>query len=184
MTPDAQRQFPAQAVTLKDGAPAIVRPLAETDGPALAALYAAIPPEDERFYCPHPLDREHAFANAARAASPLEVVLVLETDAGRFAGYAWFRWTEAGAATSVFGICLRRAYQGLGAGRLLMARVNEIARAIGPPRMALTVQQANPRAVALYRAMGFVVVREQLRPAKPERGWDAEPEYGMERAVR
>ena len=30
--------------------------------------------------------------------------------------------------------------------------------------MTLTVQQANPRAIRLYRKMGFRTVREQMRP--------------------
>ncbi len=86
------------------------------------------------------------------------------------------------AERSTFGICISRDCQGSGAGRALMTRLLDIAREVGPPIMTLTVQHANPRAVALYRAMGFTPVREQLREVKF--GFPEEPEYCMERPVR
>ena len=48
--------------------------------------------------------------------------------------------------------------------------------------MSLTVQKANPRAVALYQKMGFEIVREQMRNQVEE--FPPEPEYYMERKVR
>ena len=176
MTPSDQRQFPPLAITLRNRTPAVIRPLAETDGAALAQFYGGIPPEDVLFYCPHPLTSEYAFKNAAQAGSPTEVVLVLETTGGGIGGYAWYRW-PAGAATSGFGICIARSCQGAGGGQQLMARLLEIARTVGPPVMSLTVQKKNPKGVELYAKMGFCVIREQLRVA------DSEPEYYMERRV-
>jgi ribosomal protein S18 acetylase RimI-like enzyme len=173
---DDQRKFPPQAVTLRDGAKAVVRPLTEADGGALADFYEGIPAEDGYFYQPHPLTRENALNNASRASSPTEVVLVLETPAGGIGGYAWYRWGE-GSALSCFGICVARAFQGTGAGQQLMVRLQEIARTVGPEVMMLTVQKKNPKAVQLYTKMGFQIVREQIRA-------DGEPEYYMERRVR
>jgi ribosomal protein S18 acetylase RimI-like enzyme len=76
------------------------------------------------------------------------------------------------------GICIRRGFQDCGLGAALMDRLGAIARDVGPPVMGLTVQQANPRGIALYQKMGFGVVREQVRPG------DGEPEFYMERRVR
>ena len=177
MTPADQSQFPPQTITLRNGTPAVIRLLAETDGAALAQFYAGIPTEDVLFYCPHPLTSEYAFKNAARAASPTEVVLVLETTGGSLGGYAWYRW-PADADASCFGICVARSCQGAGAGQQLMSRLLEVARKVGPPVMSLTVQKKNPKGVELYAKMGFRVIREQLRAA------DGEPEYYMEFAVR
>lgn len=174
MTPADQQRFPPVVITLRTGAPAKIRLLAETDGDALAAFYAGIPAADELFYCPHPLTREYACKNAAEAASPTKVVLVLETPGGVIGGYAWYRWT-AGAPTSGFGICIARAFQGAGAGKQLMARLLEIARTVGPLVMSLTVQKKNPKGIELYAKMGFRIIREQLRAS------DGEPEYYMER---
>lgn len=157
-------------VTLRNGVRAIIRPLAKTDGEALAAFYAGIPKEDEFVYCPHPLTREYALRNAAEAGGPTRVTLVLDV-AGKIGGYAWHRW-EAGAATSTFGICIARAFQGTGAGRQLMKQL--LAIPAGPPVISLTVQKRNPKAAELYQSMGFRIVAEQLRKE------DGEPEFYME----
>lgn len=183
MQPEHITRFPPVPIQLKDGSDALLRLLSPDDGDALAEFYDGVPWEDIRFYCPHPLDREHALANAAKAHSPLEVVLVLESPAGGIGGYAWYRWKED-ADRSTFGICIARGYQNVGAGRALMIRLLDIAREIGPPVMGLTVQLANARAVTLYQRMGFSVVREQTRRHNPELGFEPEPEYYMERRVR
>lgn len=184
MQKETMERFPPQRVTLKNGKEVTIRPLLPEDGEALAAFYASVPQEDYRFYCPHPLDREHALANAAKAFSPLEVVLVLEPEPGRIGGYAWYRWKAPNAERSTFGICVGRALQGTGAGRALMKRLMEIAAEVGPPIMCLTVQKANPRAVALYQSMGFRIVREQMRAPMADGLFPSEPEYAMERVNR
>jgi ribosomal protein S18 acetylase RimI-like enzyme len=162
----------------------LIRPLRTSDAAALGELYEATPREDFRFYCPHDLNRAKAQENAAAALHPDQVVLVLETPERKIAGYAWYRWEPSDAPSSMFGILIGRAYQGRGVGKALIARLLEIAKGVGPPVMWLTVQLANPRAVALYRKMGFQVVREQTRQAYPHWGIEAEPEYYMERRVR
>lgn len=172
------RPLPTCHVTLTNGAAVTIRPLAATDGPALGDFYASVPAEDEFFYCPHPLTRSEAEKKAAQAAGPTLVCLVLETTDGGIAGYAWYRWKADGDRKSLLGICIRRDFQGSGAGRALTERLLEIARTVGPPIMSLTVQKANPRAVALYKKMGFHIVRDQLRKE------DGEPEYYMEQRVR
>ena len=177
MNPIDQARFPAAHSTLKNGVTITIRPLRDDDGPALAAFYEQVPACDHLFYCPHPLTRDNALLNAGKAASPTEVVLVLDDGDGHIGGYAWFRW-RAGEPRSGFGICLLSEFKGSGAGQRLMERLMCIAREIGPPVMCLTVQKANPRAIALYKKMGFMIVRDQLRAR------DQEPEYYMERAVR
>lgn len=182
MLEEDQKRFGALPVTLRDQRQAVIRPLRRDDAAALAAFYARVPREDFRFYCPHRLDEEHARSNAADADSPLQVVLVLEVDS-RIGGYAWYRWARPESSVSMFGICVDRDYQNAGAGRLLIQRLLDIARHVGPPVMELTVQEANPRGVALYRKMGFEIIARQMR-AENYMGWPAEPEYKMCRAVR
>ena len=159
---------------LRDGEPVRVRPLRSDDGERLACFYASLRERDRFFYRPHPLTRDRALEKAARANSPTFVCLLLENRQGEIAGYAWYEWTLH-AERSTFGICIRPQYQGRGAGTLLVHPLLEIADRIGPAVMGLTVQKANPRAVALYRKHGFRVVREQ------ERTTDGEPDYYMER---
>jgi ribosomal protein S18 acetylase RimI-like enzyme len=182
MTIADQDRFPPLTVTLKDGRQATLRALQETDAEALEEFYAGVPLADLRFYCPHPLDREQAQANAARALSPCEVVLVLVPEGGGIGGYAWYRW-PAGGERSTFGICIRRDHQNRGAGRALMQRLLSIAASVGPRVMCLTVQQANVRAAALYQSLGFRIVREQMRCPQHHYGFPPEPEYYMERTA-
>lgn len=182
MTPRDRERFPPKPVTLKDGRAAVLRLLHTDDGPRLGDFYEHCDDNAKRFYYPHDLDREHALANAARADSPTEVVLLLLTPDERIGGYAWYRWRDPNAETSGFGICIAPEFQSCGAGRVLMERVLEVAREVGPPRMHLSCQHANLRAVELYQKLGFRVTREGMIRAR--RGWPAEPEYWMDRAVR
>jgi len=158
--------------------------VAADDGKILGDFYEAIPAADVRFYCPHALTREKAMENAAAALNPYRVVLVVEAANGQIGGYAWFQWTDDRSPASTFGICIRRGFQGQGLGKMLMTRLLRIAQTDGPPVMSLTVQKANPRAIELYRSMDFEIVREQMRPARPEWNMESEPEYCMERRVR
>jgi len=184
MRPEDKEAHPRTTVTLRNGAEAVLRPLSIQDGRRLGDFYETVPRDDFRFYRPHPLDRAHAMANAADAHSALEAAIVMETPDGEIAGYAWCRWQDHGAEKSNFGICIRRDYQGIGAGAKLIGRLLEIVRAVGPPVVSLTVQKANARALSLYRRCGFQVVREQMRPEDTLNGFAAESEYYMEQRLR
>lgn len=201
MLPEDQASYPPLTATLKDGRSVRLRLISVADTSALSDFYASLPRETWRFYCPPRLTHEDAVRRAAEAEAPTVVCLVAQEPwSGAIVGYAWYRWRDEGeqpsgsglpgdsrlpsgtAQSSIFGICLREAYRGAGLGQALIARLLEIARAVGPPVMALTVQLANPRAVALYQKMGFRIVREQMREAIGD--FVAEPEYAMEQVVR
>jgi len=182
-------QFTPQVAALEDGRQLTLRLLAEDDGEALGDFYESMPRETWRFYCPPKLTREDAAEKAAHALSPTKVCLVaVDETTGQIAGYDWYRWKNEESRAGVFGICLREAYRGIGLGRALIQRLLEIAHLLrrgykfGPPVMSLTVQLANPRAVALYTKMGFRIVREQVREQIAD--FPAEPEYYMEQTVR
>ena len=184
MTPWDRKRFPAAQAVLANGIRVLIRPLRTSDPGALGDFYASVPAQDYRFYRNRPLTREQAATMAASVDHPQRVVLVLVPRRGSrqtddsIGGYAWYRW-EDGAERSVLGICVGPGFRNLGAGTALMNRLLEIARTVGPPITSLTVQKANPRAVLLYRKMGFRIVREQTRPAS--HWFPAEPEYYMER---
>lgn len=184
MTARDRERFGPIDICLNDGRSATIRPLMTSDRVALGEFYESVPREDCRFYLPYPLTREQAVLNASRADSLTEVVVVLETPERAIAGYAWYRWQGPDDRASGFGIRIRRGWQEAGAGRALMSRLLEIAREVGPPVMVLTVQKANQRAFRLYSSMGFKVVREHMRAANPEYGFEAEPECFMEHSTR
>ena len=180
MDADTQTMFPPTEETLKDGRTVTIRPLQRADGKRLGRFYANLPRQASRYYWPHPLEYEYGPRNAAKADSPLEVVLLLGTPEGEIGGEAWYRWKDRNARSSSFGICIAEAYQGYGAGKALLKRLLAIADAgVGPRRMALTCQHANSGAVALYQKMGFRIVKEGTVGAR--RGFPEEPQYWMER---
>ena len=188
MTPQDRERFSASPAVLADDTRVLIRPLRVSDAQTLGDFYVSVPAQDYRFYRAGPLTRERADTMAATADRADSVVLVLVPVPHRrnrqapapIGGYAWYRWQD-GAARSIFGICVGPDFQNLGAGTALMTRLLEIAHEVGPPVMSLTVQKANPRAIGLYRSMGFHIVREQTRPAS---NWfPAEAEYYMERGT-
>ncbi|MHB0998718.1 MAG: GNAT family N-acetyltransferase [Armatimonadota bacterium] len=163
---------------LANGTNVTMRALNPDDTDAVTEFYGTVPPEDRRFYGTAGLSRKEAEDRVALATNPRFVCLVLETSEHLIAGYAWYYWEKDDSPMSTFGICIRRGYQGVGSGKLLMTRLLKIAKEYGPPAMNLTVQLANNRAIDLYTKMGFTVIREQNRE------YDGEPEYYMELEVR
>jgi ribosomal protein S18 acetylase RimI-like enzyme len=177
-----QDLFPAVSVTLRDDRIVTLRFLTPGDAEAFGNFYLSIERAAYRFYCPHPLTRENARQRTTATLSPTVVGVVAEDEAQHIIAYASFQWDVSEDKPSFFGICIEKHYRGLGLGEILMQRIAEIAENIGPPVMSLTVQKANPGAVALYRKMGFRVVREQMRGQVEE--FPPEPEYYMERHVQ
>ncbi len=175
-------RFTDTRITLKDGSPVTLRFLTAEDAEAFGDFYVSIERDAYRFYCPHPLTRENARIRTDAALSPTVVGIVATNTEQHIVAYASFQWHEADNGSGFFGICIQRQYRGLGLGEALMQRVAEIAKDVGPPVMSLTVQEANPRAVALYQKMGFEIIREQMRNQVEE--FPPEPEYYMERKVR
>ena len=169
-------QISQQQQQLRTGLAVTLRLLAVQDVDALTDFYESIPPEDYRFYLARQITRLDAEKKCASADQDGQICLIAERDE-QIVGYAWCEW-ETGADLSTFGICIRRGFQGGGMGRLLMSELLTIAKRFAPPRMCLTVQKANPRAVDLYQTLGFHLIREQLREG------DQEPEYYMEMDVQ
>ncbi|MBT3377614.1 MAG: GNAT family N-acetyltransferase [Lentisphaerae bacterium] len=164
MDPTIRKTFPEREATLRDGRTVTVRCLRTDDAERLARMYGEIPMEDIRFYCPHPLDREHAVENAGRADAPGRVTIVAVADA-EIVGYCWVRRRSPTALQGHFGICLRQSHQSCGLGGVIMKRLFEIVDAIGPSVVQLTVQPANSRAVKLYLSLGFRITRRGMRRA-------------------
>jgi ribosomal protein S18 acetylase RimI-like enzyme len=177
-----QQRFPPITVTLNDKGSVVIRFLAVEDARAYGDFYQSIERAAYRFYCPHPLTRENAEKRTAAALSPTVVGLVMVDAAQHIVAYASYQWNVSDNSPSFFGICIQKPYRGMGLGEILMQRIAEIAKDIGPPIMSLTVQKANPRAVALYRKMGFEIISKQMRAQVEE--FPPEPEYYMERRVR
>ena len=183
MLPQDRLKFGPLTATLKDGSILTLRLLEPGDADVLGDFYESIPREDHRHYAPHKLNRMQARIKAERMADSEHFICVIAVDKSKqIAGYAWCLWKRPEDESSVLGICIRRNYQRLGTGRSIMQRLLEIVRQAGPPRVQLTVNQANAGALNLYQKMGFTIVAEQMRPSFGE--FAAEPEYRMQRMLR
>lgn len=171
------------ATTLRNGESVRLRALDHEDGERLATFYTSIPDKDRRSYgTSHPLTHEEAIRDAAFASDPLSVSLVLTSDTDEIVGLAWFRWRNPESQASGCGVCIRHDYQGIGAGKVLMKELLEVARSVGPQHMRSSVLQENPHAVELYRKMGFDVV--STGTVQGSSGPATEMRYWMERSTR
>jgi ribosomal protein S18 acetylase RimI-like enzyme len=182
MLPEDQAHYAPEAARLKDGRTVTLRFLKRDDAEKLGDFFISIERAAYRFYCPHPLTRQEGHYKAADALAPTSVRLVAESETGKIVGYATYKWEPGNDRPGTLGICLRQPYRGLGLGQRMIARLCEVAEDVGPPVMSLTVQKANVGALALYRKMGFRIVREQRRGPVAE--FPPEPEYYMERPAR
>jgi GNAT superfamily N-acetyltransferase len=182
MLQEDRERFGPTPADLKDGRRVTLRLLDPADAEALGEFFESVPREDCRFYSPYKLTRLKAAERAADSLHACSILLVAEDEGRRIVGIATCDWKDAHSPSGGFGLCVRRGFQGVGLGGRLMARLLEIAAQVGPPVVTLTVQLANPRAVALYRKMGFRVVREQVRGAVDE--FPPEPEFLMQRRMR
>lgn len=75
--------------------------------------------------------------------------------AGYFAITLGFILEFGGAHAVLDELYLRPAFRGRGHGRTAVTKVEEICRALPVGSLRLEVEHANPRAEALYRALGF-----------------------------
>jgi ribosomal protein S18 acetylase RimI-like enzyme len=75
--------------------------------------------------------------------------------AGYFAITLGFILEFGGAHAVLDELYLRPAFRGRGHGRAALLKVEEICRALPVRSLRLEVEHANPRAEALYRALGF-----------------------------
>jgi ribosomal protein S18 acetylase RimI-like enzyme len=173
-----QQKYPFIETQLRDARRVILRFLSPEDGEALSDFYLSIMRKHYRFYCPHKLDRRNALSKAANSLNPFNITIVMrDAESEKILGYCWCKWTDANSSICSFGICVRTKCWNLGAGSKLISRLLEIARHEAPPTMILTVQEANPAAIALYEKHGFVIERKQMRKQVEE--FLPEPEYFM-----
>ena len=183
MNPEQMHFAPPKSAVMRDGRVLTQRLITDHDTEALADFYASVPRDDSRFYMrPSMLNAERAQADTSECSHPNVVAIVLENDQKQIVGFSWYRWENQDSPTSTFGICIRRGYQGIGAGEAQLRRILEIAENVGPDMMCLTVQKANTRAQRLYMKCGFEIIREQMIGERD--GFDAEPEFYMEQRIR
>lgn len=164
IAPRLPRSYP-----LKSGATVLIRPVQKTDAQAILDYVEAIAGETDYItFGPgefgNALAQEEAFIEkTGQSDNCLMLAALVE---GRVVGLLTF---EGGKRPRLrhqgsMGITVRRDYWGLGIGGRLMATLIAWARAGGVIRkINLQTREDNPRAIALYQRMGFVVAGKTTR---------------------
>jgi GNAT superfamily N-acetyltransferase len=95
---------------------------------------------------------------------PGDVGFVAEDTSGRRGGAAWYRLFTTHRHGYGF-VCpdvpevsmgLQRSWRGLGLGRSLLGSLHAVALDAGVPRLSLSVEVSNVRAIRLYKRFGYV----------------------------
>ena len=84
-----------------------------------------------------------------------------ESADGKIAGFGMLRGWDEGYSIPSLGLFVSPQHQGKGVGKAIMKHLTEVAIQRDCPRIRLTVDVANERAVALYKAQNYEVDSEQ-----------------------
>lgn len=157
----SRMEYQPREIRLRDGRAAVLRGVREEDAEALLACLTDVCGETP-YLTRYPdecgaitLEGERAFLRAQRE-SPRELMLACEV-AGQVAGSCSlsFGAVRKTAHRGTVGICLRKAYWGLGIGTAMMHALIDVGRARGAYQLELECLEGNARARALYEKAGF-----------------------------
>ena len=148
--------------------PIRIRPFADGDLPAVRALFIAINQDLA------PAHLRDSFASYVARSLREEIDCIPDYYAAR-GGSFWIAEGDGGALLGMFGVEragpgameIRRMYvapqaRRRGVAREMLARAESIAQAAGCKRIVLSTSELQAAALALYRAAGYRLVREEM----------------------
>jgi len=112
---------------------------------------------DDRLFHPHPTDTAtlRELAAGADATGDRRDEYHVAVSAGSVVAYGLLRGWSEGYAVPSLGVAVHPAARGRGLARRMIDHLHAVARGRGASRVRLTVERDNPRAIALYRALGY-----------------------------
>lgn len=134
-----------------------VRRLGAGDLAALQRFFASLSEATRALFLPHAIDTETLARCVERDQRALDRAYVLATWTD-VVGY-FFLW-EFDQPVPLLGLGLADAWQGMGLGEQMLARLIADARAAGRTAVELTTVPGNDRALALYQRAGFTVLAD------------------------
>jgi ribosomal protein S18 acetylase RimI-like enzyme len=163
-----------RAITL-NGKHLSVRGLRNDDRDLLARFFAALGDESRAHFRPHAFTPAGAADVVREAADPRGIYFLALADGDEPAGYGFLRSLDRPFPT--LGIAIADAWQNQGLGKLLMGFLVGVAERLGRQGVDLTVDEDNPRAIHVYEATGFRLVRTiremRLVFSGPDQGLEA-----------
>ena len=135
----------------------IVRAAREEDAPAIVALWNSFVRDSAVTFTTAEKSVEGIAADIAMRGPAFQVAVDDDTFLG-FATYFPFRNGPGYAYTTEHSIMLNPAARGRGAGRALMAALEDVARSEGVHSLFAGVSGENPEGVAFHAALGFTEV--------------------------
>jgi ribosomal protein S18 acetylase RimI-like enzyme len=134
-----------------------MRQLQVSDVERLTAFFLALTPSEIRYYDPHPMDRKNA-ERLCRTSVEDNNIRVVAIHDGSIVGYVHVNYGEN--RVGHLGICILPTFQSAGLGTLLFKALIALAHERQLNGLTLNVHKENPRALKLYRKMGFKVEHE------------------------
>jgi acetyltransferase len=156
----------ASAGRLRDGTPVRLRPVRPEDEPLLRDMLSRMSVHDVRmrFFTPVKEMSHQLGARLSQIDYQREMALVAQlTELGSIEGVARYS-ADPDNAQAEFALAVRSDRQGQGLGRLLLARLIEVARERGIGRLTGDVLRENTRMIELCRALGFVSTQHPSEP--------------------
>jgi len=111
-------------------------------------------PDYAKEFSPHPFDAKHAGLVCNHEGRDLYFAVLLNGQ--EVIAYAMLRGWDEGYAIPSIGLCVRKDYQGLGLGRLIMEFLESISRLNGCSKLMLKVKKDNEKAKSLYVSQGYL----------------------------
>lgn len=130
--------------------PYAIRPLRESDEPAVAELLGSLSPETQETFHPYPLTAASAPGVIRQAPGVSHGAFALD---GLLLGYAWFSGPPD--ALPELGIVVRDSARRRGIGQQLIETLQNLARVAGFTGLRLRVVRSNAVAIRLYERCGF-----------------------------
>jgi GNAT superfamily N-acetyltransferase len=130
-----------------------IEPLRLVDAEAAAHLLNATGDDEGRFFDGLPKDAASLHSILLSAKADRYWSIRVEDD---LAGLFMLRGFDTGYSAPAFGAVIKKAFRGLGLGRLALQYAETWCRLQKVETMMLTVAEGNRRALALYQACGFV----------------------------
>jgi len=173
---DSRPEVVSKDVTMADGTPVRLRPLARSDAAMLGQYLVCLGEETKLRFSPHPFDRHTADAICRDIDSAKRLIIVGTVAHGqgeRIVAYFMLDWSPGDGEQRRYGSLnveetaavapsLADDFQGKGLGTLVMQHVIGIARRAQQRKIVLRggVQATNARAIRFYQKNGFRIVRE------------------------